>query len=199
MSRRTRCHCLSMDNIFSTITNSTKSSCGCTSPIILWNLRWLKTPIIRNPNAQFFLVFENNTWNSSVLLLWFSLDTFWFHDFFQKNGFTCAVHLCIIFHGKKWSVTAFPLWYSIFRLQCFNFVHFLFCFVFSIFMRRFILHDGRDLKCDDKQTFLLPYFLLPDWRLKGKRTGNLYATFLQGQSIAFCQFSTFVMILYNFS
>ena len=87
------------------------------------------------------------------------------------------------------SISALIFLCNVFRLAFFV----LFC-LFN-FTRSMMQDDGRDLKCDDKQT--LCHNFLPDWRLEVDSRKSLCHLFCK-DNIAFCQFSTFVMIPTNF-
>ena len=87
------------------------------------------------------------------------------------------------------SISALIFLCNVFRLAFFA----LFC-LFN-FTRSMMQDDGRDLKCDDKQT--LCHNFLPDWRLEVDSRKSLCHLFCK-DNIAFCQFSTFVMIPTNF-
>ena len=96
------------------------------------------------------------------------------------------MHLCIIFHGKKRSVTAaFPLWYF---CAMFSGLHFLFCFVFSI---------SRDLWCRMMEGIwsvtinrhsAIIFCPIEGWKLTA---GNLYATFFARTILHFANFLHF--------
>ena len=97
--------------------------------------------------------------------------------------FFFQMHLCIIFHGKKRSVTAaFPLWYF---CAMFSGLHFLFCFVFSI---------SRDLWCRMMEGIwsvtinrhsAIIFCPIEGWKLTA---GNLYATFFARTILHFANF-----------